>query len=220
MRAITSNKNRQVLMSALFGLSLIYTGFVFWQQDAEFSRPTPRPAGLYQPPIGSQTRLSPTVAALWHQHKNTLLFLHFYNPYCACSRFNLDHVRALFEANREKVTFVALIQSHPTPKMLADITERLDGMPIESDKDRVVAESLGVYSTPQAVIIDTHGKLRFRGNYNSTRYCTDARSEYARLALEALLAGTDPIRTEMAETAYGCPLTKKSNSLLPEVFNP
>jgi len=40
------------------------------------------------------------------------------------------------------------------------------------DADGSLAKMVGVYSSPQAVIVDTRGALYYRGNDNLARYCT------------------------------------------------
>ena len=74
------------------------------------------------------------------------------------------------------------------------------------DADGSLGRALGVYSTPQAVILNGDGTLFFRGNYNLSRYCADAKTEYARLALEHALAHTPYTAPEGANIAYGCEL--------------
>ena len=71
--------------------------------------------------------------------------------------------------------------------------------------DACVAEAVGVYSTPQAVLVTTKNDLYYRGNYNKSRYCTDKRSNYAEIAITALL-GNSPIPEfgPMALKSYGC----------------
>jgi len=73
--------------------------------------------------------------------------------------------------------------------------------------DSVVALRCGVYSTPQAVILDAGNKLYYRGNYNRSRYCTDARTNYAQIALDGILRQQFDLRFDrFALTAYGCRL--------------
>ena len=73
--------------------------------------------------------------------------------------------------------------------------------------DSLVAVRCGVSSTPQAVIIDPAHKLYYRGNYNRSRYCTDAQTNYAQMALDGLLQRRDYLRFDrFALTAYGCRL--------------
>jgi hypothetical protein len=73
--------------------------------------------------------------------------------------------------------------------------------------DTSLATKCGVYSTPQAVILDAQGLLYYRGNYNKTRYCTDPNTSYANIALDSLLNDHQyPHFNQFALKAYGCTL--------------
>ncbi len=59
----------------------------------------------------------------------------------------------------------------------------------------------------QAALIDPDGRLYFRGNYNKSRYCTLKNSNFARMAIDSLLAGAPaPGLGELATKSYGCEL--------------
>ena len=73
--------------------------------------------------------------------------------------------------------------------------------------DTSLAVICGVYSTPQAVLLTANEQLYYRGNYNRSRYCTDKKSNYAQIAIDALLASKqEPAFNNYALTAYGCSL--------------
>jgi hypothetical protein len=72
--------------------------------------------------------------------------------------------------------------------------------------DSSLAAGCGVYSTPQAVIINGDQQLHYRGNYNKSRYCTDKKTNYAQIALEALLYKQPLAFDAFATKAYGCQL--------------
>ena len=121
----------------------------------------------------------------------------------------------------DRVNIVAVLEEDSTEK-LTDGFRRM-GLPIEAvvDSNRTLATALGVYSTPQAVILDARGRLIFRGNYNSSRYCVDRRSEYARIALDALLAfRPQPALEPAAFIAYGCRLPRAQAPTLLARVNP
>jgi hypothetical protein len=164
---------------------------------------------LTQLPVGSSLTLPRTVTALWSPDASRPLFLHFLNPVCPCSRFNQDHVRDLIRAHRADATFVAIIEPEGgtlSDHAVADVARDL-GVPAVLDADGSLARAAGVYSSPQAVIVAIGGALYYRGNYNLARYCTDERTEFARLALEHVLAGAPSFDAPPAATvAYGCPL--------------
>ena len=138
------------------------------------------------------------------------LFLHFFNPDCPCTRFNAEHVRALRLQFAGKVHFVAVMQIFDDQDAarrregLASAA-RLLGPEMETciDDGGKIAAACGVYSTPQAVIL-TPGPartLRFRGNYNVSRYCADPRTEFARQDLTAIV-NHQPIAPESRDAIW------------------
>ena len=107
------------------------------------------------------------------------------------------------------MTIIAVIEPEGgtvSPRAVAN-AERDLGVPVLLDADGSLARLVGVYSSPQAVLVKTGGALYYRGNYNLARYCTDARTEFARIAIEHLLAGAPKSDAPVqARVAYGCPL--------------
>jgi hypothetical protein len=196
-----------VLFNTCLFLGLIVAGF--WRQDWQYSLPTPRPDGLQQPSIGAEIHL----ASLGRASEKPV-FLHFFNPDCPCSAFNVDHIRWLIQRFGTDVEFVAVLQGEGGPERLRSEFEKLHlGMKSVEDSGGEVGRATGVYATPQAVLLDRRGRLYYRGNYNLSRYCSVPETEYARLALEALLAGKPPRPVEPgAATAYGCPLKKRAGN--------
>jgi len=89
---------------------------------------------------------------------------------------------------------------------LEDVQDKF-GLDIPIIFDKEIAVSCGVYSTPQAVIIDPDNKLYYRGNYNKSRYCTLKSSNYAQMAIDSFLVNcTKPVFAESATKSYGCQL--------------
>jgi hypothetical protein len=81
-----------------------------------------------------------------------------------------------------------------------------------TDAHQKIAEACGVYSTPQAVIIDRDNKLFYRGNYNASRYCTSKATNFAELSLIALLNKRPaPVFSIAATQAYGCELSEEKS---------
>jgi hypothetical protein len=166
--------------------------------------PAPRPADLQQPDVGAKLTLSPLAL---RSDGTVPIFLHFFNPDCPCSRFNIEHIRMLIYKHKRQVRFVAVLQGQGEGERLTASFRNL-GLGIESVVDELgeIARAAGVYATPQAVLLDPQGRLYYRGNYNASRYCTAPDTEFARIALDRLLGGrpAEPISLA-ASTAYGCP---------------
>jgi hypothetical protein len=106
------------------------------------------------------------------------------------------------------MNFAIVVINQDTDYTVADIQDKFD-LKIPVSFDSSIAAVCGVYSTPQAAIIDTNGRLYYRGNYNKSRYCTDKRSNYAQMAIDSLLSHhTNPIFSMAAIKSYGCELPK------------
>lgn len=170
----------------------------FWWQDVRYQLPTPKPAALVQMPLGDKVALPKVLLA----YQGKPLLLHFFNPDCPCSRFNLAHVRELQHRYGNELRIVAVVQG----------TEAASDLPIPAIADPCggIAAQLGVYSTPQAVLLTADGRLFYRGNYNRSRFCSDSATAFAQQAIEALRTDAGQHVAVAANpdaiTAYGCPL--------------
>jgi hypothetical protein len=193
----------------VFGfLTLMFLGiaFLFWRNEWIYNLPTPVPE-KYQPvDRGATIELPATLksaAALKSGPKP--LFLHFFNPDCPCSRFNMTYFRTLVKQYGDQVDFAIVVLNNKD--YTEDEVQRKYELRIPVLFDSSIAVRCGVYSTPQAVILDADRKLYYRGNYNRSRYCTDTKSNYAQQALDGLLRKRIDLRFDrLALTAYGCRL--------------
>jgi Domain of unknown function (DUF6436) len=141
--------------------------------------------------------------------KSKSYFLHFYNPDCPCSRFNARHIKSLLRSYNDSTAFIIVVPSSEFIEKVKD--EFGDDLIVKADTDGSIAQACGVYSTPQAAIIDSNSKLFYRGNYNQSRYCTTRASNFAELSLIALLNNQPPPSFGLLATqSYGCELSKTS----------
>jgi hypothetical protein len=190
--------------SACAFVGLAAVGVAFWELDLKYSAPTPRPAAFAEVERGASLAL-PTDLERFVRSAPGPTLLHFFNPDCPCSRFNLEHVIELSRRFEGKARVLAVLADGEDAHAAVD--ELREHFPARVDVGGELAEELGVYSTPQAAIVGPDLRLYWRGNYNRTRYCRERESEYARLALEAALAGRPaPEFDERATLAYGCEL--------------
>jgi CheY-like chemotaxis protein len=147
-------------------------GLALWEADGRYGLPTPRPPALVQPASIAPDVLARLRAAAGARSPAEPLLVHFYNPDCPCSRFNRDHVVGLVDEFGARVAQLALIEL-PADEPPAAVRRDEDlGMNALSENDGLLARALGVYSTPQAVLIDGAGRVYFRGNYNQSRFFT------------------------------------------------
>jgi hypothetical protein len=176
---------------------------LFWHNEWVYSLPTPVPENYRAVDPGTSIEIA---------HKLPLktdkpVFLHFYNPDCPCSRFNIPHFKSLVHDYGNKIQFVIVPMTRKTGNA-SDILKKFD-LDIPVIFDTALATTCGIYSTPQAVLLDTSHQLFFRGNYNRSRYCTDEKTAYARMAINKLLHHNAAIIfDQFALKAYGCQLPK------------
>lgn len=197
---------RVALIIILSGIFVAIAG-IFWYQEMQYLMPTPVPSDYTV--IHPEELIQYDSALIPQQHEKPKV-LHFFNPECPCSRFNLKHFQSLTKAYGDKIDFyivVAADEKVEPAKKLVDTQ-----VTIVVDKGEKLAKACGVYSTPQAAIIQTSNRLYFRGNYNRSRYCTNKESNFVQMALDSLVAKKQPpIFSELATNSYGCSIPTAKN---------
>ena len=181
-------------------------GALFWYNEWVYHLPTPVPTD-YKPVYRGQPIALTGALKKYNGHP---LFLHFFNPDCPCSRFNIANFKSLVKQYHGQVNFVIVVMNNKfyTAKQIQDKFDL--NLPVLFDAS--LAPACGVYSTPQAVLIDANDKLYYRGNYNSSRYCTDEKTSYAKIAIQGLLNDNAKlIFSQLALKAYGCRLPNCNN---------
>jgi hypothetical protein len=182
-------------------LLLSAVSVLFWYNEWKYQLPTPVPKNYKAVNQGRFIKLS---GPLKDYHSKPL-FLHFFNPDCPCSRFNIKNFKSIVRQYGSQVDFVVVVMSNKIFTVKA-IQDKFDlNVPVLFDAS--IATSCGVYSTPQAVLLDTQHKLYYKGNYNSSRYCTDEKTNYAKIAITGLLHdNAKMVFSQLALKAYGCQL--------------
>ena len=189
---------------------LALIGFIAWEQEYQYTLPTPKPVHLKDIRLGDRVDLSFLPGRTIP--KNT--YIHFYNFECPCSRFNIKEFQSIVRQYSGQVNFIAVLQAgEENPGVLQQFEEKY-GLGIKTilDKSGEIAHALGVYSTPQVVILKSD-TIFYKGNYNRARFCLSKNTKFAELALTALLSNkTLPDFPAVAGIAYGCELPSNSPS--------
>jgi hypothetical protein len=190
----------------LLGLSLLVLVGIssfLWQFTIAEYLPTPVPANYVPKAVATQVALPGVQVSA---EKPTLL--HFFNPECPCSRFNLDHVRKLIAKYGNNINIQVVLQVRDSQYNWQALEEdEALGVPYLIDYTGEMAKACGVYSTPQAVLLTPESKLYYRGNYNKARYCSNPDSNYAQMAIDSLIANRPSPQFEaFATKSYGCEL--------------
>jgi hypothetical protein len=202
-------------MLAALSLTVLFAAIVgiFWYQEIQYLLPTPIPEN-YKVVLPNEIIKFDTM--LLPQRHDKPKLLHFFNPDCPCSRFNLRHFQALTKEYNRHVDFYAVVASHDLVESAKKMIEK--NVTIVVDENQQLAEACGVYSTPQAALIQTSNTLYYRGNFNRSRYCTDANSNYVQMAIDSLVARKGPPHfSELATRSYGCSIEPEENLFTPIV---
>jgi len=176
-------------------------GALFWYNELRYHLPTPVPPNYR--PVNTGVRIK--LDAQLNAYRGKPVFLHFFNPDCPCSRFNISSFKSLVEQYGRRVNFVVVVMNNHyyTARQIQD---KFD-LKIPVLFDASLATACGVYSTPQVALLDAEHKLYYRGNYNRSRYCTDEKTSYAKMAIAGLLNDHTRLSFDrLALTAYGCSL--------------
>ena len=202
-------QNHTFLVVLILFMCLAGIAFTFWRQEMQYLLPTPKPTQLKQVKAGETINIK---AFNFQLKENKPLLIHFFNPDCPCSRFNLKHVKELISQYKNDFQFIAIVPAYAD---VESAREKLSDLPIRVYQDNSkddLAKALGVYATPQAVVLNVRNEIYYKGNYNKARYCTLKESSYAALAMEALLNNEPPPAFGLlASTAYGCELPSNKN---------
>ena len=176
--------------------------YLLWHEDWKYTLPTPVPEKYLSSRPVDCISLTDKLKA----ESNKPVFLHFFNPDCPCSRFNVPHFRSLVNKYGDRVAFAIVVMTSNKDYSAGDIRDKFD-LDIPVFFDGAIADSCRVYSTPQAVIIDEKKQLYYRGNYNKSRFCEDKNTNFAQMAIDSLLDNSANLITDKAALkSYGCSL--------------
>jgi hypothetical protein len=196
-------------IALFFILTCVFLSIVtiFWYQEIQYLLPTPIPENYRVVLPREVIRYDST---LIKQAYSKPKLLHFFNPDCPCSRFNVKHFMALKKQYGQHVDFYVAVTSHEkveSAKRLIDTD-----ISIIVDMGEGLAKACGVYSTPQAALIQANNQLYFRGNYNRARYCTDPNTNFVQMAIDSLVGNKQPPQfNELATLSYGCSIGQQDD---------
>jgi hypothetical protein len=185
-------------------------GCIFWYSEWQYNLPTPIPSGYRDVLPGTYIPLTNPLL----KTKQGPLLIHFFNPDCPCSKFNLAYFKKIVAQYNSSLNFALVLVGSKIQYTPQSIQQQF-GLSIPVFIDSNIARLCGVYATPQAVLLTASNLLYYRGNYNKSRYCVSPGSEYAKMAIDSLLAiKQPPAFNRFAFTAYGCAVPIPNNTLM------
>jgi peroxiredoxin len=194
---------KKILFTGFTIVAFIAIGWIFWKQELKYAMPTPRPVSFIDVDLGTTIALN-----LREVSKEKVTVLHFFNPDCPCSRFDMANFQSMTKRYSAKANFIVVLQAEDNDAIEDFKDKYAVNLPVVLDKNGEISDQCGVYSTPQAVILDKNLTLYFKGNYNKSRFCTRKETSYAEIALDSLLVGRALphfVQNELT-VPYGCSL--------------
>lgn len=197
---------RRTLLILILGLISLFIAGIFWNQEIKYQLPTPQPANYRPVTLGEKVYLNNQ----FKLSENKPILIHFFNPGCPCSKFNIEHFNEIVKKYKSIVDIYVVVKTDDDIDT-EDIKKKFsEDVKVLLDADDQIANNCGVYATPQGVLIDKDRDLYYRGNYNKSRYCTSKESNYVDMAIDSLLAGKKyPVFESAALIPYGCEIPKK-----------
>jgi hypothetical protein len=132
----------------------------------------------------------------------------FFSRNCHCLSQHDARLRELYEAYHPRGVQVILVDPEvkSSPELdAAEAARRRYPFPIYFDHGAQLARSLDAQYATYSVIVDDHGRVRYRGGLDSDKtHIREDATQYVRNALDDLLAGRPP-RVAEAKT-LGCAL--------------
>lgn len=203
---------RQFTLFALLALLAIgFTAAVSLADDEPAADPPAKPEPVVGKEVGNlapdftlkdQTGTDVKLSDL----RGKIVVLEWYEPNCP---FVVRHYKAgtmtnLAKAYADKnVVWLAIHSDKRSSQEANKASAERDGIAqLLDDQSGAVGLSFGAKRTPEMVVLDTDGKIRYRGAIDSDRFGRDENAtNYVKAALDELIAGKDV--TTVSTTPYG-----------------
>ena len=146
---------------------------------------------------------------IWREHRATVLI--FWSANCPCVRRYQDRVETLLGQYQAKGVAAFGVSSN-ADETFAEVKHvagaRGIHLPIMRDEDGLLAQALGVRSTPTVVLLDERGRARFVGWFDNERTPGEPdREPWVELALQGVLENRSDFATR--SPVYGCTIARR-----------
>jgi hypothetical protein len=126
--------------------------------------------------------------------------LHFWDPGCACSRFNESHVQQLIADYR--AAGVQLLVLDKQDLQAGTVRQAFGSAAMPYRGADLGAVDLEIPASPAAAVFDRDGRLAYFGPYSEGAACLAGNGDFVEQVLDKLLAGEAPSQINIS--AFGC----------------
>ena len=142
-------------------------------------------------------------------HKATVFL--FVSSQCPISNVYTPRFQSLTADYADKGVQVFAVYSdrqESRAEVAAHVRERGISFPVIKDEGNALADRLGAKYTPEAILVDSSGAVRYRGRFDDNAVATRVTHHDLTDALNAVLAGRPVANPEV--TAFGCAIRRAS----------
>src|SRR5688500_6161186 len=126
---------KKLFVLCWLGIILSAISYLLWHEDWKYSLPTPVPERyLAARPVDGASLTEKIGTA-----PDKPAFLHFFNPDCPCSRFNVPHFTSLAKKYGDRMSFAIVVMSAKRNYTAEDIRDKFD-LEIPVFFDRAIAD--------------------------------------------------------------------------------
>lgn len=135
----------------------------------------------------------------------------FLSTICPISNAYQDRLRALMNATKAKPVrwLLAVANDNESPADIAAYAADTK-LPLLIDRYGMMAERFGAVMTPEAIVLDSRGDVRYKGAIDDAQNPARVKARPLRDAIDALLAGRE-VQTKSLR-AFGCAIKRKDSS--------
>jgi len=149
------------------------------------------------------------LSEIWRGHRATVLI--FWSANCPCVRRYQDRVETLLGQYQAKGVAVFGVSSN-ADETFAEVRRAASArgirLPIVRDENGLLAQALGVHSTPTVVMLDERGETRFVGWFDNERTPGEPdREPWLELALQGVLENRSDFATR--SPVFGCTIARR-----------
>jgi peroxiredoxin len=141
--------------------------------------------------------------------RNKLVVAMFISTQCPVSNGYNDRMEKLYETYSTKGVAIVGINAN-VAETVSDIAEHAKAhgfkFPVLKDVKNVIADAYAAEHTPEIYVIDAKGNLAYHGRIDDSRDAANVHAHDLADALDALLSGKTPARTETK--AVGCSIKR------------
>ena len=135
----------------------------------------------------------------------------FLSTICPISNAYQDRLRALMAATKAKPVrwLLAVANDNESPADIAAYAADTK-LPLMIDRYGMMAERFGAVMTPEAIVLDARGVVRYKGAIDDAQNPARVRARPLRDAIDALVAGREVQVNSLR--AFGCAIKRKDSS--------